>query len=127
MDIPLCYAIETGTRYRNRTRRESTTYRGVVYRVSLDAEGRPAYLEKYRTRAYFMQYSAKWTVLLRVYGTRGAVLREEPFWYTTNPRLLRDAGHGKPVSERDALVFAPHLTHPMAALDWLRERLENHE
>lgn len=114
-EIPLCYAIETRP-YRRLRYNDRIMYRFVVYRASLDANGRPAYLLKRKGRFQFFEHLAHWDA--EEYLVKGL-----PTARIDDLRIL-DAEEGKPVSERDALVFAPHMTHPMAALDWLRDQLE---
>lgn len=116
-EIPLCYAIEQRP-YRQLRYRDRILYRFVIYRASLDADGRPAYLMKEKGRFQFHQDLVHWDALRHLIPR---VLHHIPLM---KKYFLLDAEEGKPVSERDALVFAPHMTHPMAALDWLRDQLE---
>lgn len=117
-EIPLCYAIEHRLAYRQLRYRDRVLYRFVVYRASLDADGRPAYLLKKKGKFQYFEDLVHWDALR--YLNPGVPLHIP----TMKKYFLLDAEEGKPISERDALVFAPHMTHPMAALDWLRDQLE---
>ncbi len=115
-----CYAVEE--RPRTVRRRGSVAhgceYRYVVYRVTNDHDGRPVYLRKMVGKWVFLRPTAvemDAAYLLR--GTNGG--------YRDRRELkLLDASDGQPVTERDVLKFLPEMTHPMAALDRLRDLLE---